>query len=106
MTGITVVLCRQILELMNTPSDIIDGAYQYIVVIFAGIPAIFLYNLLSGYIRSLGDARTPVLFLTVSSLLNILLDVLFIVVFKMGVAGAAYATVASQAVRGYCVFSI
>lgn len=105
MTIITVVLCRQILEFMNTPSDIIDGAYQYIVVIFAGIPAIFLYNLLSGYIRSLGDARTPVIFLTISSLLNIVLDVLFIVVFKMGVAGAAYATVASQAVSGIlCLF--
>lgn len=104
MTVVTVVLCRSILEFMNTPSDIIDGAYRYIVVIFAGIPATFLYNLLSGYIRSLGDAKTPVIFLTISSILNIVLDVVFIVVFKMGVAGAAWATVVSQAVSGILCF--
>ncbi|MCI6465013.1 MAG: MATE family efflux transporter [Faecalicatena sp.] len=103
-TAVTVILCRPILEFMNTPSDIIDGAYNYIVVIFAGIPATYLYNLLSGYIRSLGDAKTPVVFLTISSLLNIVLDVLFIVVFHMGVAGAAWATVVSQAVSGILCF--
>lgn len=107
MTVLTVILCRPILEFMNTPSDIVDGAYNYIVVIFAGIPATFLYNLLAGYIRSLGDARTPVVFLTISSLLNILLDILLIVVFKMGVAGAAWATVISQAVSGVlCLFYV
>lgn len=100
MTTFAVLLCRSILMAMNTPEDIIDGAYDYIVVIFAGIPATYLYNMVSGYIRSLGDARTPVIFLTVSSVLNIVLDLTFILVFQMGVAGAAWATVTSQAVSG------
>ena len=90
---------------MQTPSDIIDGAYSYIVVIYAGIPAIVLYNLLSGIVRSLGDSRTPVIFLAISSVINIVLDYVFIKYCGMGVAGAAYATVISQAVSGVaCLF--
>lgn len=105
MTVVFVFLCRQILVLMKTPNEILNDSYSYIIVIFAGIPATFLYNILSGYIRSLGDARTPVIFLTISALLNIVLDLLFILVFKMGVAGAAWATVVSQAVSGIlCLF--
>lgn len=104
MAAATVLLCRPMLVWMNTPGDIIEGAYQYIVVIFAGIPATYLYNLLSSYMRSLGDARTPVIFLTISSVLNVVLDIIFIVTFNMGVAGAAWATVASQAVSGILCF--
>lgn len=104
MAVAAVLLTHPILRLMNTPADIIEGSYQYIVVIFGGIPATYLYNLLSGYLRSLGDAKTPVVFLTFSSLLNIVLDIAFILVFKMGVAGAAWATVTSQAVSGILCF--
>ena len=68
LTLVTVVLCRQILELMRTPEDIIDFSYQYIVIIFAAIPFTFLYNIVSGVIRALGDSRTPVIFLVISSL--------------------------------------
>lgn len=100
ITLITVIACRPILELMQTPSDIIDLSYNYIVVIFAGIPAIMLYNILSAYLRSLGDSITPVIFLVLSAALNIGLDLLFIVTFKWGVFGAAFATVLSQAVSG------
>ncbi len=100
ITFITVIACRPILELMQTPSDIIDLSYNYIVVIFAGIPAIMLYNILSAYLRSLGDSITPVIFLVLSAGLNIGLDLLFIVTFKWGVFGAAFATVLSQAVSG------
>lgn len=100
ITLITVIACRPILELMQTPSDIIDLSYNYIVVIFAGIPAIILYNILSAYLRSLGDSVTPVIFLVISAGLNIGLDLLFIVTFKWGVFGAAFATVLSQAVSG------
>ena len=100
ITTITVIACRPILELMQTPSDIIDLSYNYIVVIFAGIPAIMLYNILSAYLRSLGDSITPVIFLVLSAILNIGLDLLFIVTFKWGVFGAAFATVLSQAVSG------
>lgn len=100
MTVLTVVFCRPILELMRTPDNIIDSAYAYIVIIFAGIPATYLYNLISGVIRSMGDSRTPVVFLTLASVLNIALDLILIIVFDMGVAGAALATVISQVVSG------
>lgn len=100
MTVLTVVYCKPILRLMRTPENIIDDAYIYIVIIFAGIPATYLYNLISGIIRSMGDSRTPVVFLTIASVLNIALDLVLIITFDMGVAGAALATVVSQAVSG------
>ena len=100
MTTVVCLLCRRILLWMNTPADIIDGAYAYIFVIFLGIPATYLYNMVSGILRSLGDSRTPLYFLVMSSLMNVALDLFTIVVLKMGVAGAAWATVISQAVSG------
>lgn len=104
MTVSVSLLARQILILMQTPENIIDGAYDYILFIFIGIPATYLYNMLAGIIRSLGDSKTPVYFLVFSSFLNILLDLLFIVWLQTGVAGAAYATVISQAVSGFLCF--
>ena len=104
MTLGTTLLCRNILEWMNTPSDIIDQAYIYLIVIFAGIPATVLYNLLSGYLRSLGSSIAPVVFLIISAILNIGLDLLFILVFKWGIFGAAFATILSQAVSGIACF--
>ena len=98
--GGTLTVLTDILLWMRTPSDIIDLSYQYIVVIFAGIPAIILYNILSAYLRSLGDSITPVVFLILAAVLNVGLDLLFIVVFHWGVFGAAFATVLAQAVSG------
>lgn len=100
ITVMTVVYCRDILRLMNTPQDCFEEAYAYIVVIFAGIPFTFLYNLLSGYLRSLGDSKTPLYFLILSSVLNVVLDLTLILVFHMGVLGASLATVISQAISG------
>ncbi len=100
MTAATGVLCRRILTLMHTPGDIFENSYRYIFIIFMGIPVTYLYNLLAGIIRSLGDSRTPVYFLALSSVLNIILDVVLILVGHMGVAGAAVATVISQGVSG------
>lgn len=100
MTVIVCIFCRPILELMQTPRDIIDGAYNYIFVIFLGIPATYLYNLLSGIIRSLGDSRTPLVFLIFSSVINVALDFFTILVLGMGEEGAAWATVIAQAVSG------
>lgn len=100
MTVIVVALCRNILTWMKTPEDIFENAYNYIVIIFIGIPATYLYNILSGIIRSMGDSKTPLYFLTLSSFLNIGLDLFCIVTLKMGVAGAAVATVVSQLVSG------
>lgn len=103
-TVLTVLFCRPILELMSTPGDIIDDAYRYLVVIFAGIPITFFYNVLAGILRALGDSKTPVVFLVAASILNILLDLLLIVVIPMGTAGAAVATVVSQLVSGVGCF--
>ena len=86
LTALTVIFCRQILVLMQTPSDIIDLSYNYIVVIFAGIPATILYNILSSYLRSLGDSITPVIFLIVAAVLNIGLDLFFIICLHWGEA--------------------
>ena len=104
MTIIVCFLCMDILRWMDTPDDIIQGAYDYIFIIFAGIPVTYLYNILAGIIRSLGDSRTPVYFLLLSSVINIFLDLFTILVMGMGVEGAAYATVISQAISGVLCF--
>ena len=104
MTVIVCFLCMDILRWMDTPDDIIQGAYDYIFIIFAGIPVTYLYNILAGIIRSLGDSRTPVYFLLLSSVINIFLDLFTILVMGMGVEGAAYATVISQAISGVLCF--
>ena len=100
LTVATALLCRTILTLMHTPADIFADAYAYIFIIFLGIPTTFLYNLLAGIIRSLGDSRTPVYFLALASFLNIFLDFALILWFEAGVAGAAIATVVSQGISG------
>ncbi len=79
LTVLTTALCRPILVMMKTPDNILDAAYAYIWVIFLGIPVTFLYNMTSGVMRALGDSKTPVIFLVMSSFLNIGLDLFFIV---------------------------
>ena len=100
LTVVTGVFCRDIMTAMDTPADLFEDANAYIFIIFMGIPVVFLYNLLASIIRSLGDSRTPVYFLALSAVLNIALDLIFILLFRAGVAGAAIATVLSQAVSG------
>ncbi len=98
------LLCRDILVWMGTPEDVFEYAYSYIFIIFLGIPVTFVYNTLAALMRALGDSKSPVLFLILASLVNIALDVLFIVVFGLGSAGAAYATVLSQLISGVLCF--
>ena len=100
LTVVTVALTRPILVWTNTPDNIIDLADIYIRTIFWGIPLTLLYNVTSAFMRALGDSKRPLYFLLVASFLNIGLDLLCIIVFKMGVFGAAFATVFSQAVAG------
>lgn len=104
VTLLTVCSCHPLLHLMKTPQEAYSYAYSYIIIIFAGIPFTFLYNMVASILRSLGDSRTPVLFLVLSSVLNILLDLLFILVFHMNVAGAGLATVVAQAISGIASF--
>lgn len=96
LTILSMIFCRQILEVMQTPAEIIDGAYDYLMVIFAGIFSSMAFNLLSNIFRSIGDAKTPLYFLVIACIMNIILDVVFIAGFGMGVEGAGYATVLSQ----------
>ena len=104
LTIATVALTRPMMELMQTPEDIIDGAVIYIGWIFAGIPFIFLYNMVAAIMRALGDSKTPLYFLILTSALNIGLDLLFIIPFQFGIFGAALATDISQIISGVLSF--
>lgn len=101
VTVISLIYVRPLLQLMKTPINIIDDATSYITVILGGTAATVFYNMISSILRALGDSRTPLYFLIVSSVINIILDLVFIMIFSMGVAGAGYATVISQAVSGF-----
>ena len=100
MTAVIGALTWKILVWMRTPENIIQGAYNYIFIIFLGIPVTYLYNLTASIIRALGDSKTPVYFLILSSLVNIVLDYISINFLGMGVAGPACATVISQGLSG------
>ena len=94
------VLCHWIMHILSVPEDIYANAYIYILIIFLGIPFTLLYNFLSSILRAVGDSRTPFVFLAFSAVLNIFLDLFCIVVLKWGCAGAAIATITSQAISG------
>ncbi len=98
LTVITVLGTGPILRLMNTPDEIFSDAYNYIIVIFAGLGATIFYNMLSGILRAVGDSKSPLIFLIISSILNIVLDLVFIIIFDMGVFGAGLATIIAQLV--------
>ena len=98
LTVLGSIFLRPLLQALNTPSEIINEAYSYISIIVIFIFIMFAYNLCAGLMRAIGNSIMPLVFLVVSSLLNIGLDVLFITQFNMGVMGAAVATVISQGV--------
>ncbi len=100
ITTLMLLFCRPVLTWMNTPENIFEYAYIYIFIIFAGIPCTILYNMTAAILRALGDSKSPIIFLAISSAINIGLDLLLIIVFRMGVEGAALATVVSQGVSG------
>ncbi len=104
LTAACALLCPQILRILSTPKNIFSGAYQYLLVIFLGIPFTLLYNLLSSILRAVGDSKTPFFLLAFSTILNIFLDLFCIIVLKWGCAGAGIATVTAQAVSGILCF--
>lgn len=107
MTAGLLLANNAILHLMNTPDKIFGDTSRYIAIIYAGLPVTILYNMLSATARALGDSKTPLYFLVISSVLNIVLDILFVAVLPFGVAGAAYATVFSQGVSAVsCLFYV
>ena len=99
-TALCSVFCPQILHMLSVPEDIYDNAYAYLLIIFLGMPFTLLYNYLSSILRSVGDSRTPFMFLALSAILNIFLDLFCIMVLKWGCAGAAIATITAQAISG------
>lgn len=107
ITFLTLIFCRDILIIMKTNEETFDRAYTYILTIFAGIPGYFLYNMTAGILRSLGDSKTPVKWLVIASIINIVLDIVFIVTFHLDVFGAALATIIAQFISGFgCLFKL
>ena len=107
LTILGFIFLRLLLEVLNTPIEIIDEAYSYIVVIVLFIIIMFAYNLCAGLMRAIGNSIMPLIFLIISSVLNIGLDILFITQFQMGIMGAATATVISQGILVIlCIFYI
>lgn len=98
LTIVSVYFLKDILIFMNTPVEIIDYTYDYLKIVFGGMLMTILYNMLSNLMRALGDSRTPLYFLVIAMLTNIVLDYVFIVYLQMGTFGAGFATIISQGV--------
>ena len=95
-----------ILRLMKTPEEIIDGSISYFRIYFIGVLGVVMYNTFAGILQALGDSRRPLLFLVISSIINVLLDLLFIRVYSLGVKGASIATIISQFVSATLAFIV
>lgn len=104
--AIGALLSQPILKLLGTPSDIMDEARIYLQIFFFGLPFIYLYNAVSGAFAAMGDTKTTLYFLIFASLLNIALDLVAVIVLKIGVEGAAYATLLSQALSAIPAFFV
>lgn len=98
ISSLSMLSMHKLLQLMNTPENIFRDAYTYIMIISAGIVATIFYNLFSSYLRAVGNSKIPLVFLVFSAVLNVIMDLVFIISFKMGVAGAGYATILSQGI--------
>lgn len=104
LTAIAVPLTGPLLRLMQTPEDCYVYAYSYIFTIFCGLAASVFYNMVAGVLRAIGDSKTPLVFLVIAAVLNVGLDFLFIVAFRLPYVGAALATVLSQILSGAACF--
>ena len=104
ITIVALLAVKPLLNMMNTPENIYEDARIYITLIYAGIITQTGYNMAAGILRALGDSKTPLYFLIVASILNVILDLIFIINFNMGVAGAAYATNIAQGVSAVLCF--
>jgi putative MATE family efflux protein len=100
MTIISVIGARPLLEFLQTPAEIIDYSYSYIIIIFIGIPSAMLFNLFANVMRAVGDSRTPLFFLSIAFVVKITLNLVFILIFRTGLGGVAFVTVIAQLVCG------
>ena len=104
---ISQAVARPILELLQTPDEIIGNSLIYLRIMFAGIPVVMAYNILASILRSLGDGKTPLYAMVMAALINVVLDLIFVLVFHWGIAGAASATVIAQVCSGvFCLAAI
>lgn len=104
LMGLGTLLCTDLLQLINTPEDILPDSKLYLDIYILGLPFVFYYNVATGIFSALGDSKTPFYFLAASSLSNIAVDILFVTAFKMGVAGVAWATFLCQGIS--CVLAV
>lgn len=107
LTILTVAFTRPLLRVMQTPENILNYAYDYIIILFAGISVTILYNILASILRAVGDSKTPLIFLGIAAFINIVLDLLFVIAFGMGVKGVGYATIIAQVISAIlCIIYI
>ena len=97
------VIARPVLTLIGTPDDIIEYSLLYIRIYFCGMPFLMIYNFGAAILRAVGDTKRPLYYLTIAGVVNVLFNLLFVIVFGMGVAGVAFATVISQGVSAVLV---
>ncbi len=102
-TALGILMVPYMLDFMKTPEEVIPDASAYLTIYFAGILGLMLYNMGSGILRAVGDSQRPFYFLMVCALMNIILDLVFVLCFQMGVAGVAWATVVSQLISAFLV---
>jgi len=105
-TILGIALAPGLLRFMDTPEDVLPEAATYLKIYFAGVSGLLIYNMASGILRAVGDTKRPLYFLIFSSIMNIVLDLLFVISFNLGIAGVAYATIISQFVSAILVMVI
>lgn len=104
IAGILISCAKPILHLLNTPEEALQGAFYYLIITTAGIPLMFGYNAVSAVLRGMGDSKSPLLFIGIAAVFNLIGDIVFIVIFHMGAVGTAIATVMGQGIS--LIFSI
>ena len=104
LIAVGIALARPMLEMMETPADVLDQAVLYMRIYFVGMPVLMLYNFGAAILRAVGDTQRPLYFLMLAGVVNVLLNLFFVIVLHMGVAGVAAATSISQAVSAGLVF--
>ena len=104
--GFGLALSRQIMEVLQTPADVLDMAVDYLNIYFAGLPFLFLYNVFSSMFNALGKSRIPLYFLIFSSVFNVVLDMVLVTKANMGVTGVAWATLIAQGISAVLSFLV
>ena len=105
-TFIGIFMTPMMLNLMSTPADVFDGAALYLRIYFGGVLGLMLYNMVSGILRAVGDSKRPLYFLILSSLLNVVLDLAFVLIFHWGIAGVAIATIIAQFISAFLLLVV